>query len=461
MVDLTLNISNIEAEAYILNCLIAYKDAESLAIKDDIFLEIEDSDFTSEEYRRIFVACKNLFITEKPIDLVTITEINTKIDMITLSAITTCNFSNAFYKTYIAIVKKHSNTRKLITLADKMKLLAVDDPYMARDNILASLSLIGENVESELDHFGGTLDETAEYINELAIGKVVVDGIKTPYQKLNYYLGNFQNGEVIIVAARPSVGKSAFVSDIILNTALKEKKSVAFFNLEMSKRQIALRMYANVLNCSIYDFKDGKIKKSDIEQAKNKIKAGNLYVDTSIQTIERLMRACRVLKKRNGLDLVCLDYLQLMNSTQGFKSRREEIEYVSRQLKLLAMELNIPIIALSQMSRAIELDDRQPVLSDLRESGAIEQDATAVLFLHRLKGMEKEPQYRPDIDRFIMVKVAKNRNGAVGDFYFKFIADKMKFKQIEKDGSDVVFVPNSSKQVKLEELETEDNPFES
>ena len=167
---------------------------------------------------------------------------------------------------------------------------------------------------------------------------------------------------------------------------------------------------------------------------KRKAERGGNLCNTSAFTLEQICRAVRVQKKRKGLDLLCIDYLQLMGTREKQKDRRLEVEHITRQLKLLAMELQIPIVALSQLSRNAEVSDREPILSDLRESGSIEQDASQVIFLHREKGKEVAFGYREDIDRFLKVIIAKNRNGAIGICYMKFEADTMTFGEVGKDG---------------------------
>lgn len=425
-------INNIEAEKSILSCLIGYQDKE---IKENIFLEIETTDFTIDSHKKIYQNCYLLFKNNRPIDFVTVAELGGNMSEIT--ALATYVPTPANYRTYINIMQKARYARQEIDIANEILSEANNDPYKTRDIALSRLSNIGERANSELELIKPVIDDTANEILRALYGQKEKDtSIKAPFKKLNYLLGGFQCGEVSIIAARPGVGKSAFVSEIILDVGLEQSKSVAYFNLEMSKKQIAQRMYANLLNKSLYDLKDGKVDKQAVADANARLRDMQLYVDTSNSTIERILRACRVLKKRKGLDLVVIDYLQLVTSSEPFKDRRSEIEYVSRSLKLLAMELNIPIIALSQMSRAVEVrgGDNEPMLSDLRESGAIEQDATSVIFLHREKKKEKELGYREDIDRYLALILAKNRNGAVGKMYMKFEADKMKFYPITKDG---------------------------
>ncbi len=425
---------SLEAERSILACLIWFQDED---VKENIFLELSDEDFYNERNRYLFNICQTLWAKKRPIELVTVIELvkseeQSEYLKLLTSEIQNATISNANYGTYINILKANSNSRKIIQLADKLKEKALNDPYAARDMAMVELTNIGEPQRIDLEHIDTIADQTLIYLKDLKDGRREINGIKTPYKKLNYYLGGFQNGEITVIAARPGIGKSAIVNEILLNAALKQKKKVALFNLEMSKEQIALRMYSNLLHVPLNEL--SKCDSVELCMAKERLKEAEIYVNTSAFTLEQICRAVRVQKKRKGLDLLCIDYLQLMETREKQKDRRLEVEHITRQLKLLAMELQIPIVALSQLSRNAEVSDREPILSDLRESGSIEQDASQVIFLHREKGKEGAFGYREDIDRFLKVIIAKNRNGAIGICYMKFEADTMTFIEVEKNG---------------------------
>ena len=436
--------NSVEAEQSIIGCL--FYDTNNKEIAEDIFLEINDGDFCSEANRIIFSICKALWKNQKPVDFVTVTslievkELYKQVGGITyLTAIMQSVVSNANYKHYINILKARTATRECEAIAADLIERAKDNPFTARDIAMTRLNGLGENGAAELEHIGDAAEEAHEYINDLKSGKKAIEGVSTPYEKLNYVLGGFQKGEITVIAARPGIGKSAIVNEILLHAG-KNKKKVALFNLEMSKRQIALRMYANLLNKSMYDLTGGRYDETEVKMAKAKLKELEIYVDVNSHTVEKIARACRVQKKKKGLDLLCIDYLQLVTSADKNESRRVEVDNISRQIKLLAVELDIPVIELCQMNRGVETSDREPALSDLRESGAIEQDASQVIFLHREKA--KENGYRQDIDRLLKVIVAKNRNGAVGAKYLKFEADKMRFIEVDDKGQELVrFTP--------------------
>lgn len=448
--------SNLEAEACLIACLIGSHDKE---IASDIFIECKDSDFTCEDYKKIYLAAYKLFVNEKPIDLVTLNEIlndDVRIFTLMVDAIKLIP-SYVTYKSYIEIVKKHGYQRQMIELSDRMKEIAEDNPFKARDIVLNELTKIGETTRV-MEDMSETIDSVLKEAEERKKGTYINNAIKTPFTKLNYHL-NFNAGELYVIAARPGIGKSAFASEILLNSALKYKKSVAFFNLEMSDKEIVKRMFSNLLKVSITDFENMKVDKSKVLDVSEQLKQSQIYINTLCYSIEGIMRACKVQKKKTGLDLVCVDYLQLVGSNLSFKNRNEEVQHVSRQLKILAMELEIPIIALSQMNRAVEQADRPPQLSDLRESGAIEQDASSVIFLYRDSNKENNAEFRQDIDRYIVASIAKNRNGATGNLYLKFEGDRMSFKEIEKDGKLMGdWKPQGKPKITQMEVD-EDNPF--
>lgn len=451
-------LSNLEAENEILSTLILSEDAE---IKDDIFLELTEEDFYTGHNRELFGICRQLWSRKTPVDLITVTELLEKtglvsrIGMMYLTGLMNVYVSSANYRYYLNILKANTAARLAYSAADRLKEGVGSNPMAAIDSAVRELTQIGETTVSSLDDISAAAEETYDYI-ENSQRKRYDGAVKTPYRRMNYYLGGLQNGEVIVFAARPGVGKSAIVSEILLNSALEHRKRVAYFNLEMNKRQIVLRMYANLMGTSIRELTCGKYDRDRLTYFKEKLRSCGMYVDDTSFQLEQIVKACRVLKKRSGLDLVCVDYLQLVGTREKFKDRRVEVDYVSRHLKLLAKELNVPVLALSQLNRESEKSGQEPTLADLRESGAIEQDASQVVFLYRETVKEEKLHYEPDTERYIKMIVAKNRQGASGDFYLKFQADRMRFVEIEKDGRELPrLVPLS----KLEPCEQTELPW--
>jgi len=426
--------NRIEAEKAILACLFI-ADRETC---EDIFLTLLDSDFSTPLYKAVFVAAYRLWRANKPIDIVTVMEIleadkknGLTVPVSEIVELATYLPNASAYETYANIILKHKTADKIKSIALQMQAGADEDPYTARDVALKKLADVGENKGITLDHYGAALEEAAEEFEAMAAGKEIGDEVKTPYPKLNYY-SPLKAGELVIIAARPGVGKSAFVSELILHAGVREKKKVAFFNLEMSKKDLAKRMLSNWMRISYETVRSQGYDKAMLDQAKFELNQAEIYFDTDSYNIERIARACRVHKKRKGLDLVCIDYLQLVTSVEKFKDRRETVDYISRSLKLLALELNVPIVALSQFNRSVEKEVREPELSDLRESGAIEQDASIVILLHRMKTLPEN--YRENMDWFLKAKIAKNRNGATGVIFFKFESDRMRFISVDEKG---------------------------
>jgi replicative DNA helicase len=447
---------SLDAEQSLIGCIL-FNDK----YHDDIFVEVEPKDFYVSVCQDVFKVCLSLWKAKKVIDYTTIMAAmeNRGLDKIHKSLMASLTNmeqsipSNANYRQYIDILKTKTAQRDLEKIASE--LTKAENPYSARDKALTDLSAINESKSSVLEHIGVAADEAAIYMADLKAGNKEIEGIHTPYKKLNYILGGLQKGEVTVIAARPGIGKSAMINEILLHAA-KANNKVALFNLEMAKKQIALRMYANLLNKSIYDLTNGSYNVAEVAKANEKLKEFEIYIDINSYTIEKIARACRVQKKRRGLDLLCVDYLQLVTSTEKSESRRVEVDNISRQIKLLAVDLDIPMVELCQLNRGTELSDREPVLSDLRESGSIEQDASQVIFLHREKDKEKKLGYRENIDRFLKVIIAKNRNGAVGSVYMKFEADKMRFIEVDKDGN---LIRDKFKQIGLKPVSDTDMPF--
>ncbi|MEC0107252.1 replicative DNA helicase [Paenibacillus taichungensis] len=260
-----------------------------------------------------------------------------------------------------------------------------------------------------------------------------VTGIRSGYVDLDRMTSGFQNSDLIIVAARPSVGKTAFALNIAQFVALKGQKRVAVFSLEMSAEQLALRMISAEGNIEANRIRTGFLTGDDWDKATNVIASlgeSHLFIDDSAAlTAQGIINKCRRLKQKFGLDMVVIDYLQLISGEKGKENRQQEVTDISRKLKQLARELHIPVIALSQLNRAVEQrQDKRPMMSDLRESGAIEQDADIVAFLHREDYYDAETEKK----NIIEIIIAKQRNGPVGTVELVFMKDYNKFANYER-----------------------------
>ena len=266
-------------------------------------------------------------------------------------------------------------------------------------------------------------------------------GIPSGFKEFDDLTSGFQNSELIIIAARPSVGKTAFALNIAQNVGIRQKKSVAIFSLEMSKEALIQRMMCSEARIDSQKLRKGFLSDEDwapLTTAAGKLAEANIFIDETPAITDMKLRAkARRIQSRHGLDIIIVDYLQLMTSTKRRnEGKTQEISEISRSLKALARELNVPVIALSQLSRAVESrsrTDKRPILSDLRESGAIEQDADVVAFLYR------EELYNPDTENkgIAEVIIQKQRNGPTGTIKLKFFDKYTRFENLERRDIDI------------------------
>ena len=272
-------------------------------------------------------------------------------------------------------------------------------------------------------------------IEKAAKNKGVVTGIPTGFIDLDYKLSGLQPSDLILIAARPSMGKTAFVLNIAQYVAFKKEKGVAIFSLEMSKEQLVNRLFALESQVDSQALRTGNLKDSDWEkliEGAGIIGKSNLIIDdTPGISVSELRSKCRKYKLEQDVQLIIIDYLQLMSASAGGRSesRQQEISDISRSLKALARELNVPVVALSQLSRAVESrPDKHPMLSDLRESGAIEQDADVVMFIYRDEYYNRDSDKKKQAE----IMIAKQRNGPVGTVDLAWLADYTKFANLSR-----------------------------
>ena len=436
--ELSMPFSN-EAEQSVLGAI--YLDQTCIP---DVIGVVHGEDFYISRHRELFEAIVELYNTGKPVDLVTLKEHLTlrgtleKIGGISF-VVEVANLvpSTGSVEYYAAIVRDKAVQRRMIRMADELreKCYRGDEET---DEILASAqqSMIeisqGRNSRG-LVHIQGFLDEGLERLDRLdkqsKAGENVngITGIPTGFIDLDRRTSGLHPAELIILAARPAMGKTSLALNIAQNVAVKAKKNVAIFSLEMPGVQVANRMLSSEAHMSATKIKKGDIKDDEwgkMAEAVGVLGQAGIYVDdTSNITVGEIGARCRKLMLEKGLDLVVVDYLQLISGSGRGSSRQQEITEISRSLKILANDLNIPIIALSQLSRASDKEKREPVLSDLRDSGAIEQDADMVLFLHR------EGYYHEDAEEPNKAKCnfAKHRNGEVGYDYLTWIGEYTMF----------------------------------
>ena len=414
---------SIEAEQSVIGSMLM--DREAVIAASEI---ITGSDFYQQQYGIMFDAMVELFNEGKPVDLVTlqdrlkekdvppeVSSLDFVRDIITIVP------TSANVKSYATIVSEKAVLRRLIKTTEEI----ANTCYAGKEPLENILADTEKSIFDLLQNKGGQefvpIKQVAinvlEKIEDAYKNQGTVTGIPSGFIDLDYKLSGLQRSDLILVAARPSMGKTAFVLNIAQHVAFRQEKAVAIFSLEMSKEQLVNRLFSLEAHVDAQILRTGNLKDSDweklIEGAGTIGKSKLIIDDTSGISITEMRSKCRKYKLEHGLDLIIIDYLQLMSGSGGRsnESRQQEISEISRSLKGLARELNVPVIALSQLSRAVEQrTDKRPMLSDLRESGAIEQDADVCMFIYR------EDYYIPDTEdkNIAEIIIAKQRNGPVG-----------------------------------------------
>ena len=336
--------------------------------------------------------------------------------------------TSANVRYYAQIVSDKAVMRKLIKMNDELSNIcyAGNEPLesVLEKTEKSVFQLLQNRNAGEYVPIRQVVMNALEKVEKASKSKGTVTGIPTGFIDLDYKLSGLQPSDLVLVAARPSMGKTAFVLNIAQYVAFKKDKCTAIFSLEMSKEQLVNRLFSLESQVDAQALRTGNMKDSDWEkliEAAGIIGQSNLIIDdTPSISISELRSKCRKYKMEHGLDLIIIDYLQLMSGSVGGRSesRQQEISDISRSLKALARELNVPVIALSQLSRAVEQrPDKRPMLSDLRESGAIEQDADVVMFIYRDEYYNKDSEYKKQAE----IIIAKQRNGPVGTVHLAFL----------------------------------------
>lgn len=435
MADYKILPNSLEAEQALLGCILLDNDAQS-----DIFSKLNVEDFYSEAHRNIYDSMMKVYNKSIPVDFVTLTnqlEVEKKLETIGgidyITYLTNVVPSAANFQHYLNIVKNSSVRRHLISEAQEIIKSAFDsedgDKAM-REAEKRIFDLSQKETSSDLEHVGktgGTLTTVLKQISELAENKGKMRGIPTGYKDFDAITNGLQKSDLILLAARPGVGKTSFAMNIAVDAAVNEGKKVAIFALEMSKEQLMQRALSSLARVNLSHVLRGNMDSEEwkrIWTAEKKLAQSGIYVDdSSMITPFELISKCRKLKMTEGLDLIVIDYLQLMTMGKSNReSRTQEVSDLTRTLKIAAKELNVPIILLSQLSRAVEVrEDHRPVLSDLRESGSIEQDADIVLFLYNPE--KYNDVVTEDEPGTVYLLVAKHRNGNTGEVKLKWVGE--------------------------------------
>lgn len=428
---------NLEAEQAVLGAVLLNPD-----VLTNVNERIRAEDFYRQGHQRLFQVMNELAEKREPIDLVTLTSLLQDknlleevggVSYLTEIASLVPAISNVDY--YAKIVETKSMQRNLIRTASEI----IGEAYTSEEDISGImesaekkiLDIAKRRIKGSFASIKDVLVESYEQIETLHYNKGGLKGLSTGFIDLDKMTSGFQKSDLIIVAARPSMGKTAFALNLAQNVATRSGETVAIFSLEMSSPQLVMRMIASEGNIDAQAFRTGNLNEEDWEKLTMSIgtlsEASIFIDDTPGITIFDIRAKLRRLQAEHGLGLVMIDYLQLI-SGRGIDSRQQEISEISRSLKLMAREFNVPIIALSQLSRAVEQrQDKRPMLSDLRESGSIEQDADMVAFLYRDDYYNEESE-KKNIAEII---IGKQRNGPVGRVELLFLKNYNKFLSLE------------------------------
>ncbi|SNR72363.1 replicative DNA helicase [Desulfurobacterium atlanticum] len=336
------------------------------------------------------------------------------------------------------VVKDKAILRRIDEIVEdvKEKMEETPDPDVLIDYMEKRVFAVSEErLTNSLVPISEIIPEVVKEMEELAVRKSMVTGIPTGFTDLDQKTSGLHDSDLIIIAARPSMGKTAFALSLAYNIAVERGKSVAIFSLEMSKDQLVKRLAAQAAGVPLNKIRSGFLSPADLDkilEAYDSLKEAPIYIDdTPGISVLDLRAKARRLQSENGLDLVIIDYLQLMRGIKKTENRQQEVSEISRSLKALAKELNIPVIALSQLSRQVEhRSDKRPQLADLRESGSIEQDADIVMFIHRPEVYKKEPP--PEERGIAEIIIAKQRNGPTGTVTLSFIKELTRFENLQE-----------------------------
>ena len=412
---------SLEAEQSVLGAML--NDEESVAVALE---NLSPEDFYRAENKEVFSAMLTLFEQNKPIDVVTVCDVLSQkqvlesigsgefIANLAISVQTTANI-----KYYVDIIKEKSLLRNLIDASGQISRLSYEASEAPAAIAETAEKLIFDVLQGKtsksLSIIGDVVQKNFARLEELQGMNSRITGLETGFSHLDFILSGFQKGTLNILAARPGIGKTSFALNIAKHVAIRNKVPVAVFSLEMSEEELTNRIISSQAMVDSEKLKTGRLDTNDWErlmQAAVPMSEAPLYIDdTSMISVTEIRSKCRRLKLEHGLGLVIVDYLQLMQGKGRSESRQQEVSEMSRALKILAKELEVPVLTLSQLSRSIETrTDKTPVLSDLRESGAIEQDADVVMFLHKPESEEEEEGPNTMAELII----AKHRSGSTG-----------------------------------------------
>jgi replicative DNA helicase len=429
---------NLEAESAVLGSMMIDEEAIAIAVEN-----LDEEVFYQDSHKKVFAAIVDLYNSNKPVDLITLTNELKKREM--LDAVGGVSFLTGLANSvptaanvshYVNIVREKRILRNLISNSTKIVSRCYESDGNINEVIDDAERMIFEVSNKRMSgsylHLKEIIKDSIETIDRLYQRKAHVTGVPTGYIEFDNKTAGLQSSDLIIVAGRPSMGKSAFALGIAEYAGVVEKIPLAIFSLEMSKEQLVQRMLCAHARVDAHKVRTGYLATSDwprLTAAAGKLSEAPIFIDDTPAVSAMEIRAkARRLKSHHDIKLIIVDYLQLMRGSGNTESRQQEISDISRSLKALARELDIPLIAISQLSRAVESrTDHRPQLSDLRESGAIEQDADVVALLLR------EEYYNPNAEKGVAeVIIAKQRNGPVGTLKLSFINEYTRFENLAR-----------------------------
>lgn len=429
---------NLEAEQSVIGSMLIDKTSIAQAVE-----VLKSEDFYRDSHKTIFNSILDLYQQDTAVDMITLIENLRSTERLEKSGGITyiteiCNSiaSTANLQHYIKIVKEKSLLRKLIRASTEI----IEDSYNKQDQVESVLDSaeskifnIAENKStSDFEPMSSVLERGFAEIERLFINKGQVTGVPSGFPELDGKTSGFQKGDMILIAARPSMGKTTFALNLAQYAALRAGKNVAVFSLEMSKEQLAYKLLCSEANVDMLKLRTGNLEDKDwesIAKASGPLAGAKIFIDdTPGISVMEMRSKCRRLKiEYGGIDMIVVDYLQLMTGSNS-ENRQQEVSEISRSIKALAKEMACPVIALSQLSRAPEQrSDHRPMLSDLRESGSIEQDADLVMFLYRDEYYNKETEDRNVAECII----AKQRNGPTGTVKLAWLGQYSKFGRLD------------------------------
>lgn len=407
---------------------------------DKVVDKIKPEDFYIPAHQNLYRRIIQLQEQGKPVDVVTVMGVMTDEELAKsggveyISSLVDIIPTSANVGYYADLVRDRATLRQLIGVAVEMTEACYEQPDNVADVVESAekriFSLAEHKLKSGVEHIGTLMHETIDMLEKLFQRSDQLSGVSTGFKDLNEITNGLQRSDLIIVAGRPAMGKTAFSLNIAMNASSLDQKSVAFFSLEMSSHQLAQRLLSAQAGVDSGKLRAGRFTMEEWQKlsgAAGSLNDMQLYIDDTPSITPLELRAkCRRLKREHGLDLIFVDYLQLMGSNKG-DNREQQISDISRSLKALAKELDVPIIALSQLNRSVEQrQDKRPLVSDLRESGAIEQDADIIVFLYRDEVYNQNTP-EPGVAEVI---IAKHRNGPTGTVRLSFIKEYMLFKDL-------------------------------